>query len=116
MPVRGLGAVVTAAPIAGLSLTDADLLGGPTARDYENAPSALARLRQDVTVTVTGVLQPNGAFTWTVARETPADSGLTAFALRLAERYRGRTVRPDGTALVGGQVSRTFRFQARGRG
>jgi hypothetical protein len=106
-------APVASAAKPGLALTDADLLGGPTARDYENAPSALARLRREVTVSVTGVLQADGGFIWTVARETPGESGLSGFALRLAERYRGRTVRADGVSLVGGQVTRVFRFKPR---
>jgi hypothetical protein len=95
-----------------LALLDDDLVAGPTRRDYANAPSALERLGdREVVIVVNGVLRPDGSFQWAVQTETPPSSGLTGFALRLADRYRARTTRPDGASLVGGQIVRTFRFK-----
>jgi hypothetical protein len=113
MSAPGVSAPV-AASVVGTSvvLGDADLLASPTRRDYANPPSALERLgNREVVVVVSGILQADGAFAWSVQSETPAESGLRAFALRLADRYRARTARPDGASLVGGQIVRTFRFR-----
>jgi hypothetical protein len=93
------------------TLTDADLLAAPTARDQQNPPAALARLERETTITLTGTLQADGRFAWALTSEQPGDSGLVNYAIRLAERYRARTGRPDGASLVGAELQRTFRFR-----
>lgn len=102
-------------PLAGqtstLVLTDADIIAAPTARDQQNPPPALTRLQRDTVVTLSGTLMADGRFSWSLLSEQPQGSGLTTYAMRLADRYRARTVRPDGASLVGAQWQRTFRFR-----
>lgn len=92
-------------------LTDADLVAQPGRRDYSNPPDALRRLSGEAVVVLRGVLRDDGAFDWSVQTESPAGSGMSNYALRLAERFRSRTTRPDGSSLVGGVITRQFRFK-----
>lgn len=93
-------------------LADSDLIAQPGRRDFENPPAAMQRLTApEAVIVVNGVLRSDGSFAWTVQSETPANTGLTSYALRLADRFRARTTRPDGASLVGATLSRTFRFR-----
>lgn len=105
-------APVVAAPQRAPTVVDADLTAQPGRRDFENPPSALQRLSTpEAVIVVAGVLTADGSFDWTVQSETPANSGLQTYALRLADRFRARTTRPDGASLVGATITRTFRFR-----
>jgi hypothetical protein len=111
--ISGPIALAPPAPTTAVAtLIDDDLTAAPGRRDYANAPSALERLGdREVVIIVSGVLRPDGSFQWAVDSETPRNSGLASFALRLADRYRARTQRPDGASTVGGRITRTFRFR-----
>lgn len=93
-------------------LTDADLVAQPGRRDFANPPEAMRRLTGEVVVVVRGILRDDGAFDWSLQSETPAGAGMSNYALRLAEKFRSRTTRSDGAPLVGGVITRTFRFKA----
>lgn len=110
-PVETVAAATPTQVVAPPEVAEADLIARPSQRDWQNGPSAINRLRTEAVITLNGTLQPDGSFAWTLASESPAGSGLTGFAVRLAERHRARTVRPDGVSLVGGAFSRTFRFR-----